>query len=139
MKDSTGSDLATALQHARAATTASFWQPVLRRQRETTQDREDPAGCWISRLMLPRLPKAEADGVCALLRAVIEHLGSGVERYDLPTVEDVPVHWVGGGGQAASGNESQAISNISEIAKFKALSAEAKRPLTIMYAYGGAH
>ena len=133
MESPTRDDLASAVHSARKAMRGSFWQPVLKRQEETTKDREARGPCWVSRLTFPA--PAEPD-VCQLLLATIECLGTGKEAFSCPELVDVPVHWVG---RRRGVDKNASEPNISESRKFEALNGEVETPLTIMYTYGGAH
>ena len=133
MESPTRDDLASAVHNARKAMQDSFWQPVLKRQEETTKDREARGPCWVSRLMFPAPPEPDA---CQLLLATIEYLGTGKEEYSCPELADVPVHWVGKRGGV---DKNASEPDISEIQKFEALNGEVESPLIIMYTYGGAH
>lgn len=133
MKSPTRADLASAVHTARETMRASFWQPVLKRQEETTRDREARGPCWVSRLTFPAPLEPDAR---QLLLAVIEYLGTGTEQFTHPALVDVPVHWVG---QRQGVDKNAPEPKYSEIEKFEALNKEIETPLTIMYTYGGAH
>ena len=131
MESPTRSDLASAVHNARKAMQHSFWQPVLKRQKETTEDREARGPCWVSRLAFPAPPEPD---VRQLLLATIEYLGTGKEEFSCPELVNVPVHWVG---RRRGVDKSASEPNISETQKFEALNGEVESPLTIMYTYGG--
>lgn len=125
-------ELAESLKAARKFMHASLWQPVAKIQRQTTIDRGVRGPRWVSKT---EFPAPEEDDACQLLLAAIRELGDGHEEFPVPSMQAVPVQWVGHRANVA--NDTPEPSDMTERAKFDALTAEVGNDKTIMYMYGG--
>lgn len=127
------SDLAAAVERARAMTAAGMSGPVTKRQRETTADREAKGPLLVSRVWFPA---PSDDDVRQVICNAISALGVGDERYTIPVIEHVQAQWTG---FRAGVPRSEPEPLIAEAQKYDCLMKEVSSPLTILYAYGGAH
>ena len=127
------SELAAAVKRARGMMTATMSGPVTKRQRETSADREAKGPSWVSRVVFPAPPE---DSIRQIICDAISVLGVGDEKYITPAVENVQAQWTG---FRAGVPKVEPEPLISEPEKFDCLMREVSKPLTILYAYGGAH
>lgn len=127
------SDFAAAVKRARDMMAAGMSGPVTKRQRETTADREAKGPSWVSRVILPAPPE---DDVRQIICDAVSALGVGDEKYTIPTIEHVHAQWTG---FRAGVPKMEPESLASEAEKFDCLMREVSSPITLLYAYGGAH
>ena len=126
-------DHAVAVKHARDLMAIGMSGPVSKRQRETATDREAKGPSWVSRVTFPA---PQENDVLQLIRDTVVALGVGDERYTTPTIENVGAQWTG---FRANVPKMEPEPFISEAEKFECLMKGVSYPITILYAYGGAH
>ncbi len=127
------SELAVAVKRARDMMLSGMSGPVTKRQRETAADREAKGPSWVSRVTFPAPPE---DDVRQLICDAVSALGVGDEKYTIPVIENVQAQWTG---FRAHVPRMEPEPLISEVEKFDCLMREVSCPITILYAYGGAH
>lgn len=127
------SKLAVAVKHARDMMVIGMSGPVSKRQRETATDREAKGPSWVSRVTFPA---PREDDVLQLIRDAVVALGVGDEKYTTPAIENVGAQWTG---FRANVSKMEPEPTILEAEKFQCLMKETSCPMTILYAYGGAH
>ncbi|KAL8727980.1 MAG: hypothetical protein Q9181_005508 [Wetmoreana brouardii] len=102
-------------------------------QQTTLIDPDVKGRSWVSRTSFPA-PRDESAGPQSLLNSAIETLGDGRGQYTMPPVEAVDARWTG---HRPGVKEEEPEPAISEQEKYRGLMKDLKRPLTIMYFFGG--
>lgn len=133
--------------HHRNRLRARYNLPISIQQRETQRDPGLLAlPLWVCKVKFPApadevgrdSSSADADeghvDLVGALRGVIERLGEGTERFDVPRVRDVEGEWVGWRRDGGNGNEVE----VDERTKFKRLMRDTNNRLTILFVHGGA-
>lgn len=126
-------ELAAAVKKARSTMIATWSRPVLEHQRKTASDTEAKGNCWVSRVEFPAPSEKDLlDAVCHAVTA----LGDGDVNYTIPTTMDVSAQWTA---FRADATRQTPEPMGSEAEKYTCMMSEVASPLTILYAYGGAH